>query len=585
MSNDRNPDRLLSPKAHDLPLHLQSARDVVHLLKIGAVTSLELIDVVEARLDETDYLLHSTPITCFERARKAARELIHPNTPKSGYLYGLPVLIKDCDAVYGVRWTEGSPLHRDRIPNFSDPIVLQLEQMGAIVVGKTNTPEFCAGSHSFNTLFETTRSPYDTRTSAGGSSGGSAAALAGTQIWLANGSDLGGSLRIPAAFCGVVGFRCTPGRIPREIPGPNQTSVSKMPYYLHSVSGPLARGVHDLALFLDALTSKKSSEGAAAVGWEGYTIPPPLPPVSEREISGNWQEIAKRGSLNPGNFRIGFSTLGLNFSEEITEICRNAANLLSKTMSSRDDFCTTRKRPKKSSSEDRETEETLPLAIELETPFDLSVAERCFFIIRAASFHSSFNLEYSTEEIASMKPEIQWNIACHLASDNPECVLGKAVEEAKELFNYVNDKLFTEKIDILVTPATLDASFDQKFRYPSKNYGGMKEKSELNNYLEWMLPSCLISATSSPALVMPAGKLKDGRPVGIQLVGKWGADATVLEAAAALESQLHLGMDLGLDTPICGSMKLRATGPITRDEAAAQHEKAIELYRYPRYFS
>ena len=585
MSNDRNPNRLLSSKAHNPPLHLQSARDVVHLLKIGAVTALELIDVVEARLEATDFLLHSTPITCFERARKAARELVHPNTPKPGYLYGLPVLIKDCDAVSGVRWTNGSPLHRDRIPKFSNPIVWQLEQMGAIVVGKTNTPEFCAGGHSFNTLFQTTRSPYDTRTSAGGSSGGSAAALGGTQIWLATGSDLGGSLRIPAAFCGVVGFRCTPGRIPRARLGPNETSVSKLPYYLHSVSGPMARGVHDLALFLDALTSKKSSEGAAAVGWEGYTIPPPLPSLSESETSGHWQAIAKQGSLNPGKFRTGFSTLGLNFSQEVTEICRNSANLLSKTMSSHDDDCTTRKNYMQSCSEDLENEEKLPLAIEFETPFDLSVAERCFFIIRSASFHSSFNLEYSTEEIASMKPEIQWNIACHLATDNPEGVLGKAVEEAKELFNYVNERLFTEKIDILVTPATLDASFDQKLRYPSKNYGGIQEQSELNNYLQWMLPSCLISATSSPALVMPAGKLKDGRPVGIQLVGKWGADATVLEAAAALESQLNLGMDLGLDTPICGRVKLQATGPITQDEAATQHEKAIELYHYPRYFS
>ena len=222
MSNDRNTSTYLFSKTHNPPLHLQSARDVVRLLKIGAVTALELIDVVEARLEATDFLLHSTPITCFERARKAARDLVYPNTPKPGYLYGLPVLIKDCHAVSGVRWTEGSPIHRDRIPRFSDPIVLQLEHMGAIVVGKTNTPEFCAGSHSFNTLFETTRSPYDTRTSAGGSSGGSAAALAGTQIWLATGSDLGGSLRIPAAFCGVVGFRCTPGRIPHAMPNSNQ---------------------------------------------------------------------------------------------------------------------------------------------------------------------------------------------------------------------------------------------------------------------------------------------------------------------------------------------------------------------------
>ena len=556
----------MSLNSHNPPWHLMSARDVVESLKLGEVTPLKLIDVVEERLKKTDGVLHTTPITCFDRARKAAHNLNHPKSPKPGYLYGLPILIKDCVEVSGVRYTEGSPLHRDYIPLFSDPIVLQLEKMGGIVVGKTNVPEFCAGSHSFNTLFETTTSPYDVRTSAGGSSGGSAAALAGTQIWLATGSDLGGSLRIPAAFCGVVGFRCTPGRIPRKLPDPESSLESMQPYYLHTVSGPLARGVQDLALFLDAMTSEKSINGRAVAGWQGYPIPPPLPSPTEKDHPGHWQAVARRAVVQPRHLRIGFSTLGLQFSNDVIDICRDAANMLANTMCKRPPNCAS------SASFDISIDSNTEV-IELEAPFDLSVAERCFYIIRAASFQKRFTA-YSAEEISTMKPEIQWNIACHQIAADSDGVLANVIKEAKNLFNNVNEELFTQKIDILVTPATLDASFDQKYRYPIQNFGDLKTGDTFENYLEWMLPSCLISATSCPALVLPTGKLEDGRPVGVQLVGKWGSDATVLEAGAALESQLQLEMHHGLDIPLCGSGHLLASGPTTLEEAAMHHKEA-----------
>ena len=393
--------------------HLMSAVEVVEALKSRRVTPLELIDVVETRLKETDHLLHTTPITCFDRARKAARSLVCQKSPKPGYLYGLPILIKDCHAVSGVRYTEGSPLHKNRIPENSDPIVLQLEEMGGIVVGKTNTPEFCAGSHSFNTLFETTRSPYDTRTSAGGSSGGSAAALAGTQVWLATGSDLGGSLRIPAAFCGVVGFRCTPGRIPRELPDSGSSQESKQPYHLYAVNGPLARNVPDLALFLDSMTSNKSMHGGTAVGWEGYPIPPPISSPSQSDHFVSWQAVAQRGMVKPRHLRIGYSNLGLPVSEIFQSICKDAAHILANTM------CNKCEKSFVSSSSERSTIHESNL-IDVETCFDFSVAERCFHVFRADSFHKWFTVDYTKEEISTMKPEIQWNIACHLIGNNPK---------------------------------------------------------------------------------------------------------------------------------------------------------------------
>ena len=160
------------------PLHLLAAHEAVALLKNGCVTPLEMIDVVEQRLSQTDCALNTTPITCFDRARAHAARFQVPKTPPRGFLYGLPVLIKDSEAVAGVRFTEGSPIYASRIPDKSSPLVTQLEERGAIVVGKTNVPEFCAGSQSFNPLFPTTVSPWDTRTTAGGSSGGSCSAVA-----------------------------------------------------------------------------------------------------------------------------------------------------------------------------------------------------------------------------------------------------------------------------------------------------------------------------------------------------------------------------------------------------------------------
>lgn len=143
-------------------------------------------------------------------------------------------------------------LHASRVARDSSPLVALLEAKGALVAGKTNVPEFCAGSQSFNELFPTTRSPLDLRSTAGGSSGGSAAAVASYQCWLASGTDLGGSLRTPAAFCGCVGVRPSPGRTP--------TQQGKALRNLHSIAGPMARSVRDAALFLDAMQSNQ--------GWE-----------------------------------------------------------------------------------------------------------------------------------------------------------------------------------------------------------------------------------------------------------------------------------------------------------------------------
>src|SRR4051812_33970633 len=170
---------------------------------------------------------------------KAADEAISRGD-KLGPLHGLPIAHKDLVETKGIRTTFGSPIYRDFVPDFSDLIVERLQGAGAITIGKTNTPEFGAGSQTFNTVFGATRNPYDLSKTCGGSSGGAAVALATGMQALADGSDLGGSLRNPAAFCNVVGFRPSPGRVP--------VWPTTLGWFPLSVSGPMARTVEDVAL-------------------------------------------------------------------------------------------------------------------------------------------------------------------------------------------------------------------------------------------------------------------------------------------------------------------------------------------------
>ena len=164
----------------------------------------------------------------------------------TGPLHGLPIAVKDLAATRGMRTTMGSPIFADNIPEEDSLLVQRLRAAGALVIGKTNTPEFGTGSHTFNPLFGITRNPWNTGKSAGGSSGGAAAALACGMLPLADGSDMGGSLRNPAAFCNVVGFRPSLGRVPHW---PNTMAwQSRL-----GVEGPMARTVADCALLLSVL--------------------------------------------------------------------------------------------------------------------------------------------------------------------------------------------------------------------------------------------------------------------------------------------------------------------------------------------
>ena len=221
-------------------LCMLTAVETVALLRSGDVSPGELVEAALRRIERVDPQLNALPTLCAERALERARNISSDTT-----LAGLPIAVKDLNDVAGVRTTYGSPIYSDHVPDRSDLMVERLEQRGAVVVAKSNTPEFGAGGNTFNEVFGETRNPWDTSRTCGGSSGGSAAALASGQVWLATGSDLGGSVRTPAGFCGVVGVRPSPGRV--------AAGLSPLPFETMSVEGPMGRTVADAALMLDAM--------------------------------------------------------------------------------------------------------------------------------------------------------------------------------------------------------------------------------------------------------------------------------------------------------------------------------------------
>src|SRR3954453_22425299 len=227
-----------------------SAAEAVGGLRKRDVSPLELVEASARRIAEVEPAVNALPTLCLDRARYHGKRIMQGGAAceaagEAGWLPALPLSIKDLTDVAGVRTTYGSPLFADHVPARSHPLVERIERKGGIVMGKSNTPEFGAGGSTFNEVFGRTRNPWNTSLTSGGSTGGGAVSVATGEVWLAQGTDHGGSLRGPGSHCSVVGLRPSPGRVTRGTV-PNLWSPL-------SVQGPMARSVADLALFLDAM--------------------------------------------------------------------------------------------------------------------------------------------------------------------------------------------------------------------------------------------------------------------------------------------------------------------------------------------
>ena len=243
----------------DQGLVRETACAIVGKLNAGEVTPLDLLDVLEKRIAEVDGQVNALPTLCFDRARAHARALMKKPAGERGLLAGMPVPIKDLTAVAGVLTTQGSPIYKDNIPARSDVLVEHLESNGGVIYAKSNTPEFGAGANTFNEVFGATLNPWDISRSAAGSSGGAAVALATGMAWLAHGTDMGGSLRNPASFCGIVGMRPSIGRVAHTL-----SATDRPQYQRPRTDGAQCRGSRAFARCHERRTSGRPAVAADA---------------------------------------------------------------------------------------------------------------------------------------------------------------------------------------------------------------------------------------------------------------------------------------------------------------------------------
>jgi amidase len=443
-------------------------------IRAKRISPREITEAVLDRIDRVNPIVNAFVTIVADQAREAAREAeaavmrADPLPP----LHGIPVSIKDLTPTKGIRTTYGSKAFADHVPAEDALVVQRLRGAGAIILGKTNTPELGAGANTKNALFGPTRNPWRLTHTCGGSSGGSAVALATGMGPLAHGTDTGGSLRIPASFCGVVGFRTSPGVVP-VYPDP-------LLYDPLSVTGPMARTVADTALML------------AAVAGPDDRAPISIP-VDPRE----WLEAARTPDVRGA--RIAWSTdLGVTpVDPEVARIAEAAARTY------QDMGCTV-----------------------TDAHPDFRGLRQIIHTTRAArmaAVHGGLLPTWRDQ----MFPPLVWNIEHGLTLSAEEW--GRAEMERTALWHRV--RTFFQDYDLLLTPTVAVPPFPLEWDYPPEVNGRKAE-----TYIDWFLLTYAITLTGLPAISVPAGWTADGLPVGLQIVGRRWGEAAVLRAAAALEA-------------------------------------------------
>ena len=472
-----------------------SATEAAAKLKAREITPLDLIDAAEARIAAVDGDVNALPTLCLDRARDHARALMagkrREAEGEAGWLGGIPVAIKDLAEVAGVRTTYGSPIFADFVPSESHPVVERIERKGGIVIAKSNTPEFGAGGSTFNEVFGRTRNPWNTSLTCGGSTGGGAVALATGQVWLAHGSDHGGSLRRPATYCSVVGLRPSPGRVTR---GTADDLYSPL-----SVNGPMARNIPDLALFLDSMAGWDLAD---PLTWEA----PARPYVAA--VAAAEAEAPKRIAFTA---RFGGA---ISMDRETEEICAREVRRF----------------------------EALGAVVEEAHP-EIGDLNEAFLVLRSQHFVVDRE-KMLKEHRDKIKPDIIWQTERGLQETASR--LAWAEHERRRFF--ISMRELFKRYDVLITPGAATPAFDVMLRAP-ESIGGKK----LDNYMGGSLINAFATLAGCPAVSVPCGFDQYGRPVGLHIVAPPRQDARALQVAALFEKMTGLDRLLPI-TPRPGSV-------------------------------
>ena len=456
-----------------------SAGEMVAAVRARQISARELLELHLDRIEQTNGKVNAIVSLDAERAREqanAADEALARGT-LMGPLHGLPHAFKDTHEVAGWRTTFGSPLRADYVPKRDELVVERIRAAGVTVLGKTNVPEWAAGSHTFNPVFGTTYNPYDLTRSAGGSSGGAAAALAAGMVPLADGSDMGGSLRNPASFCNVVGFRPSMGRVPAW-PALNAWEPT-------STSGPIARSVEDAALLLSMMAGP-STRAPMSLDDPGAAFAPPL-----------------RGDLE--GLRVAFST----DLDGTIAVDRGVADIV---------------------AGQGKVFEHAGAGVEQSSP-DLAGADSAFRTLRAWLFWARFGA------MLEKRPDgFKQSLADNIRAG--EQLTGADVATAYQRLTSLAGRVrtFFETYDALVLPVSQVPPFEAAQEYPADVDAQPQE-----SYLDWMKSCYLITVTGCPAVSVPAGFTGQGWPVGIQIVAAPKRDRFLLEVAHAFEQATLVG--------------------------------------------
>ena len=455
---------------------LQSAVELVGALEAGEISAVELMSATYDRLEAVNPSINAI-VNALDRDRAIAlaeqSDRERRRNGRAGPLAGLPIAAKDLVDAEGFPTTLGFLPFKDQTAKADSPLIARQKAAGAIVIGKTNTPEFGLGSHTFNRVFGATRNPYNLAKSAGGSSGGAAAALAAGIVSVSDGSDMGGSLRNPASFCNVVGFRPSIGRISRSHA---LGWLGRM-----STEGPMARSVEDVARLFSVQVAHEPDD-PLSLGEPGSVFAADL-------------------SIDPAGLRIA-CTEDLGFLPVEAAVRRVIAGVPA-------------------------TFQDMGCSVNRDYP-NLRNAMHVFQVQRAA------NLAMVVHELDRSVPRWRdftkdtalWNFDKGLALSASEIL----ESEAQRTLIYQEAVSFFERYDALALPTAQVLPFDVETDWVREIEG-----VAMTTYIDWMSVCCVISVTGFPAISLPAGFSEDGLPVGVQLVGPPGGDLKLLKIARAFE--------------------------------------------------
>ncbi len=456
-------------------IHKKSAVELVAAIKAKA---LSVRQVVTAFLDQIDQFNpgHNAIVSLRPRDEILKEADSFDQSPKSGALFGLPIAIKDLAQTKGLRTTFGSPIYANFVPEEDDLHVQRIREAGAIIIGKTNVPEFGFGSQTYNPIFGPTRNAIDRTLTAGGSSGGAAVALALNMVPIADGSDMGGSLRNPAAFNNIYGFRPSQGRVP-AYPSSDQFMTQM------ATEGPMGRSVADVALLLSVQA--------------GYDERVPLSLAGDgQEFSGEivpdakGKRIAWAGDLNGA----------LPMEGGVLNICQNALLNL----------------------------ETAGAIVEPFVPdFDYERLWQAFKVLRQFSAGGGLLANYNNPaERTLLKPEAIWEIEHSLKLTAHDVYAASVVRTE---WVQCLQKTFST-YDFIAMPTAQTFAFPVEQHWP-KSINGVA----MDSYHRWMQVVTPGTMAGCPIISLPAGFDSNGRAMGLQVMGKPRHDLAVLRLARAYE--------------------------------------------------